>query len=87
MITDLLIGGIGGIISKVLSPYRANQITKQNRFIPNSTLKDVYKEGLRHFGKEMELIALEYSLSYLLIMLYFVKLKNMLKSIFQTKTY
>ena len=53
MITDLLIGGIGGIVSRsAVAPIELSRLQRQNRFIPNSTLKDVYKkEGLRHFWK------------------------------------
>ena len=53
MITDLLIGGIGGIISRsAVAPIELNRLQRQNRFIPNSTLADVYKkEGLRFFWK------------------------------------
>ncbi len=53
MITDLLIGGIGGIVSRsTVAPIELNRLQMQNRFIPNSTLRDVYKkEGLRHFWK------------------------------------
>jgi hypothetical protein len=53
MITDLLIGGIGGIVSRsAVAPIELNRLQMQNRFIPNSTLKDVYKkEGIRFFWK------------------------------------
>ena len=53
MITDLLIGGIGGIVSRsAVAPIELNRLQMQNRFIPNSTLRDVYKkEGFRHFWK------------------------------------
>ena len=53
MITDLLIGGIGGIISRsAVAPIELTRLQMQNRFIPNSTLKDVYtKEGIRYFWK------------------------------------
>lgn len=53
MIIDLLIGGIGGVVSRsIVAPIELNRLQKQNRFIPNSTLSDVYKkEGLRHFWK------------------------------------
>jgi solute carrier family 25 (mitochondrial phosphate transporter), member 23/24/25/41 len=53
MITDLFIGGIGGIISRsAVAPIELNRLQMQNSFIPNSTLTDVYKkEGLRFFWK------------------------------------
>ena len=53
MITDLLIGGIGGIVSRsAVAPVELTRLQMQNRFIPNSTLKDVYtKEGIRYFWK------------------------------------
>ena len=53
MITDLLIGGIGGIVSRsAVAPIELTRLQMQNRFIPNSTLKDVYtKEGIRYFWK------------------------------------
>tara|TARA_B000000475_G_C15999919_1_gene448513 strand:+ start:690 stop:1493 length:804 start_codon:yes stop_codon:yes gene_type:complete len=53
MITDLLIGGIGGIVSRsIVAPIELNRLQRQNRFIPNSTLSDVFKkEGLRFFWK------------------------------------
>ena len=39
MITDLLIGGIGGIVSRsAVAPIELNRLQMQNRFIPNSTL-------------------------------------------------
>ena len=53
MFIDFLIGGIGGIVSRsVVAPIELNRIQRQNYFIPNTTLKDVYKkEGLRFFWK------------------------------------
>ena len=53
MSIDFIIGGISGIISRTLvAPIELNRIQKQNYFIPNSTLKDVYKkEGFRFFWK------------------------------------
>jgi len=53
MFIDFLIGGIGGIVSRsAVAPIELNRIQRQNHFIPNSTLSDVYrKEGLRHFWK------------------------------------
>ena len=53
MFIDALIGGLGGIISRTcVAPIELNRIQKQNYFIPNSTLTDVYKkEGLRFFWK------------------------------------
>ena len=53
MFIDFLIGGIGGIVSRsAVAPIELNRIQKQNYFIPNSTLRDVYKkEGLRFFWK------------------------------------
>ena len=53
MLLDALIGGIGGIVSRTfVAPIELNRIQKQNYFIPNATMKDVYnKEGLRFFWK------------------------------------
>ena len=45
MITDLLIGGIGGIVSRsAVAPIELSRFQRQNRFLPNTTLKDVYKK-------------------------------------------
>ena len=53
MSIDFIIGGIGGIVSRsVVAPVELMRIQKQNYFIPNSTLTDVYKkEGFRYFWK------------------------------------
>ena len=53
MSIDFIIGGIGGIVSRsVVAPIELNRIQRQNYFIPNSTLTDVYrKEGFRFFWK------------------------------------
>ena len=53
MFIDFIIGGIGGIVSRsAVAPIELNRIQRQNYFIPNTTLKDVYKkEGLRFFWK------------------------------------
>ena len=53
MSIDFIIGGIGGVVSRTLvAPIELNRIQKQNYFIPNSTLRDVYKkEGFRFFWK------------------------------------
>ena len=47
---------IGGIVSRsVVAPIELNRIQRQNYFIPNSTLTDVYrKEGFRFFWKGNE---------------------------------
>ena len=49
MLIDALIGGIGGAVSRTaVAPIELNRIQRQNYFIPNATLTDVYKkEGLR----------------------------------------
>ena len=54
MFIDFIIGGIGGIVSRsAVAPIELNRIHKQNYFIPNATLSDVYKkEGFRHFWKK-----------------------------------
>ena len=54
MFIDFIIGGIGGIVSRsAVAPIELNRIQKQNYFIPNATLSDVYKkEGFRHFWKK-----------------------------------
>jgi hypothetical protein len=53
MFIDFFIGGIGGIVSRsAVAPIELNRIQKQNHFIPNATLSDVYKkEGFRFFWK------------------------------------
>jgi len=53
MSIDFMIGGLGGIVSRsIVAPIELNRIQRQNYFIPNSTLKDVYKkEGIRYFWK------------------------------------
>ena len=53
MFIDALIGGLGGVISRTcVAPIELNRIQKQNYFIPNATLTDVYKkEGIRFFWK------------------------------------
>ena len=53
MFVDFIIGGIGGIVSRsAVAPIELNRIQRQNYFIPNATLKDVYKkEGIRFFWK------------------------------------
>ena len=53
MFIEFLIGGIGGIVSRsAVAPIELNRIQRQNHFIPNTTLTDVYKkEGLRFFWK------------------------------------
>ena len=53
MLIDALIGGIGGAVSRTaVAPIELNRIQRQNYFIPNATLTDVYKkEGLRFFWK------------------------------------
>ena len=53
MFIDFIIGGIGGIVSRsAVAPIELNRIQRQNYFIPNTTLKDVYKkEGIRFFWK------------------------------------
>ena len=53
MSIDFIIGGIGGIVSRsVVAPIELMRIQRQNYFIPNSTLTDVYKkEGFRYFWK------------------------------------
>ena len=85
MITDLLIGGIGGIVSRSdVAPIELNRLQMQNRFIPNSTLRDVYKkEGLRYFwkgnGTNCVRVFPQLSINYAV----FRKLKNLLKSYFK----
>ena len=53
MLIDALIGGIGGALSRTaVAPIELYRIQRQNYFVPNSTLKDVYnKEGIRYFWK------------------------------------
>ena len=53
MFIDALIGGLGGIISRTcVAPIELNRIQRQNYFIPNANLTDVYKkEGMRFFWK------------------------------------
>ena len=50
---DFIIGGVSACISRTLvAPLELYRIQRQNNFIPNSTLKDVYKkEGIRYFWK------------------------------------
>lgn len=53
MFTDFLIGGLSACISRTIcSPFELFRLQRQNSFIPNSTMRDVYrKEGLRYFWK------------------------------------
>ena len=53
MFIDFIVGGIGGIVSRsAVAPIELNRIQRQNYFIPNATLTDVYKkEGMRFFWK------------------------------------
>ena len=53
MFIDFIVGGIGGIVSRTaVAPIELNRIQRQNYFIPNATLSDVYKkEGIRFFWK------------------------------------
>jgi len=53
VLTDLMIGGIAGALSRTLTaPLELNKIQKQNHFMPNATIKDVLrKEGVRHLWK------------------------------------
>jgi len=53
MFIDFIVGGIGGIVSRsAVAPIELNRIQRQNYFIPNATLTDVYKkEGIRFFWK------------------------------------
>ena len=53
MLIDALIGGIGGAVSRTcVAPIELYRVQRQNAFIPNSTLKDVFnKEGIRYFWK------------------------------------
>ncbi len=48
MFIDFIIGGIGGIVSRsAVAPIELNRIQRQNYFIPNTTLKDVYKKEIK----------------------------------------
>ena len=53
MWTDLLIGGISGVVSRTLTaPLELYKLQRQNTFMPNSTIRDVIrKEGVRHLWK------------------------------------
>jgi len=53
MLVDLFVGGFSGVISRTLTaPLELYKIQRQNPFLPNSTLKDVFKkEGVRHLWK------------------------------------
>lgn len=53
MFTDFLIGGLSACIARTAcSPLELYRLQRQNSFIPNSTMMDVYKkEGLRYFWK------------------------------------
>tara|TARA_B100001093_G_scaffold520256_1_gene613994 strand:+ start:9692 stop:10495 length:804 start_codon:yes stop_codon:yes gene_type:complete len=53
MFIDFIVGGIGGIVSRsAVAPIELTRIQRQNYFIPNATLTDVYKkEGVRFFWK------------------------------------
>ena len=43
MLTDAFIGGIGGAVSRTcVAPIELYRVQRQNSFIPNSTLKDVF---------------------------------------------
>lgn len=50
---DLIIGGLAGAISRTLTaPFELLKIQEQNKFVPNTTLKDVIrKEGFRGLWK------------------------------------
>lgn len=51
--TDLIIGGIAGIVSRTATaPLELRKIQEQNRFMPNTTLRDVIKkEGIAGLWK------------------------------------
>ena len=53
MLIDAFIGAMAGAVSRTaVAPIELYRIQRQNYFVPNSTLKDVYqKEGLRYFWK------------------------------------
>lgn len=53
MLTDFLIGGISGAVSRTLTqPIELYRIQRQNSFVPNATIRDVIKkEGVRHLWK------------------------------------
>ena len=67
MFIDFIIGGIGGIVSRsAVAPIELNRIQKQNYFIPNATLSDVYKKKeFVIFGKGMERIVFVFFLNWL----------------------
>ena len=87
MFIDALIGGLGGIISRTcVAPIELNRIQRQNYFIPNANLTDVYKkEGFRFFWKGNGVncirifpqIAVNYSV--------FRQSKNIFKNTFENK--
>ena len=53
MFIDLIVGGCSGVISRTLTaPLELYKIQRQNRFMPNSTIRDVIKkEGIRYLWK------------------------------------
>ena len=87
MSIDFIIGGVGGIVSRsVVAPIELNRIQRQNYFIPNANLTDVYKkEGFRFFWKGNGVncirifpqIAVNYSV--------FRQSKNIFKNTFENK--
>ena len=53
MFIDLIVGGCSGVISRTLTaPLELYKIQRQNRFMPNATIRDVLnKEGFRYLWK------------------------------------
>ena len=53
MLSDFLIGGISGVISRTITqPIELYRIQRQNSFVPNATIQDVIKkEGVRYLWK------------------------------------
>jgi hypothetical protein len=52
-ISDMIIGGISGVVSRTLTaPLELLKIQKQNRYIPNTTIREVInKEGIKGLWK------------------------------------
>ena len=53
MYQDLISGAVAGVISRTMvAPIELYRVQRQNSFIPNTTIRDVFKrEGIRHLWK------------------------------------
>jgi solute carrier family 25 phosphate transporter 23/24/25/41 len=53
MYQDLISGAVAGVVSRTMvAPIELYRVQRQNSFIPNTTIRDVFKrEGIRHLWK------------------------------------